>query len=282
MIKINKIRFSYPTKEEAIFNDFSIDFSKGKIYGLFGKNGTGKSTLLYLISGLLHPQKGEITYNNKAVKKREADCLNKLFLVPEEFELPPISLKSYVKMMAPFYPNFSWENLKQNLDNFKMESDINMKTLSMGKKKKLFISFALATNTPLLLLDEPSNGLDIPSKSQFRKVLASQMNEERTIIISTHQVKDIDTLLDHVTIIDEGKTILNNSIEELTEKLSFEQRGMNEPIDDVLYYAPSIEGYSVLVPNHEKRETNLNIELLFNAALANSTEIKAMLTDKTK
>jgi ABC-2 type transport system ATP-binding protein len=138
----------------------------------------------------------------------------------------------------------------------------------MGQKKKAFMCFALATNTSLLMMDEPTNGLDIPSKSQFRKVIASGMSDEKAVIISTHQVRDIDSLLDHVLIMDGTKLLLNESVSAICEKLYFAEQGMNDPTDGALYVQPSVHGNSVILPNEFGEDSNMNLEVLFNAMLA--------------
>jgi hypothetical protein len=176
-------------------------------------------------------------------------------------------LKRYLKLNTPFYPNFSNELLNACLHDFDMNEDIHLGELSMGQKKKVFMCFALATNTSLLVMDEPSNGLDIPSKSQFRKVIASGMTDEKAVIISTHQVRDIDSLLDHVVIIDGTRVLLNESVKTICEKLYFVEQGMNESTDTALYVQPSVQGNSVIFPNTYNEETNLNLEVLFNAML---------------
>ena len=268
MIEVNNISFSYPGQKERVFDGFSLRVEESKIYGLLGKNGTGKSTLLYLIAGLLRPQAGSVcccstaTY---ATYKRQAEVLEDMFLVPEEFELPAMTLKRYVELMAPFYPKFSRERLEACLRDFELTADLDLGALSMGQKKKVFMSFALATNTRLLLMDEPTNGLDIPSKSQFRKVVTQNMNDDRTVIISTHQVHDVESLLDHILILSQRELLLNASVADLTEKYVFEYR----PVDDhsaVVYSEPSPQGVAVMAERREgDAETQLNLELLFNA-----------------
>jgi ABC-2 type transport system ATP-binding protein len=146
----------------------------------------------------------------------------------------------------------------------------------MGQKKKAFMCFALATNTSLLLMDEPSNGLDIPSKSQFRKVIASGMTDEKAVIISTHQVRDIDSLLDHVLIMDGTNLLLDASVSAICEKLYFAEQGMNEPTDGALYVQPSVQGNSVILPNEYGEESKLNLEVLFNAMLAERVRMQQM------
>jgi len=267
MIEIKNLSFSYGKKKQSVFNDFSLTLDKGSVYGLLGKNGTGKSTLLYLMTGLLRPQAGQVLYKGVDVSMRYPLTLQDMFLVPEEFALPSVSLKRYLKLNTPFYPNFSNELLNACLHDFDMNEDIHLGELSMGQKKKVFMCFALATNASLLVMDEPSNGLDIPSKSQFRKVIASGMTDEKAVIISTHQVRDIDSLLDHVVIIDGTRVLLNESVKTICEKLYFVEQGMNESTDTALYVQPSVQGNSVIFPNTYNEETNLNLEVLFNAML---------------
>ena len=276
MIEVENLSFSYGRRKSMVLEDFSMKLDKGSVYGLLGKNGTGKSTLLYLMAGLLRPQTGNVLYKGVDVKKRYPDTLQDMFLVPEEFALPNVSLKQYVKLNAPFYPNFSDELLNACLRDFDMNVDIHLGELSMGQKKKAFMCFALATNTSLLMMDEPTNGLDIPSKSQFRKVIASGMSDDKAVIISTHQVRDIDSLLDHVLIMDGSKLLLDESVSSICEKLYFAEQGMNEPTEEALYVQPSVQGNSVILPNEYGEDSKLNLEVLFNAILAERERMQQM------
>ena len=276
MIEVENLSFSYGRRKLKVLENFSMKLDKGSVYGLLGKNGTGKSTLLYLMAGLLRPQTGNVLYKGVDVKKRYPDTLQDMFLVPEEFALPNVSLKQYVKLNAPFYPNFSDELLNTCLRDFDMNEDIHLGELSMGQRKKAFMCFALATNTSLLMMDEPTNGLDIPSKSQFRKVIASGMSDDKAVIISTHQVRDIDSLLDHVLIMDGTKLLLNESVSAICEKLYFAEQGMNEPTEGALYVQPSVQGNSVILPNEYGEDSKLNLEVLFNAILAERERMQQM------
>ena len=276
MIEVENLSFNYGRRKSKVLEDFSMKLDKGSVYGLLGKNGTGKSTLLYLMAGLLRPQTGNVLYKGVDVKKRYPDTLQDMFLVPEEFALPNVSLKQYVKLNAPFYPNFSDELLNACLRDFDMNEDIHLGELSMGQKKKAFMCFALATNTSLLMMDEPTNGLDIPSKSQFRKVIASGMSDDKAVIISTHQVRDIDSLLDHVLIMDGSKLLLNESVSSICEKLYFAEQGINEPTEGALYVQPSVQGNSVILPNEYGEDSKMNLEVLFNAMLAERERMQQM------
>ena len=189
-----------------------------------------------------------------------------MFIVPEEFDLLSISLDSYVKMNEKFYPNFSRDVLKACLNDFELSEDINLKELSMGQKKKVYMSIALAANTNLLLMDEPTNGLDIPSKSQFRKVIANNMRSDRSIIISTHQVHDVESLLDHILILDHSNLLLDASVTDICDKYSFSYRSLGDSNEDVIYSEPSVQGNAVITnKQQDEEETQLNLELLFNA-----------------
>ena len=265
MIEVNNISFKYAGQKNLVFDDFSLRLEENNIYGLLGKNGTGKSTLLYLIAGLLRAKKGSVSFDSIETCKRQPETLQEIFIVPEEFDLPAMTLEQYVKVNEPFYPRFSREVLEACLNDFELSTDIKLNALSMGQKKKVFMSFALAANTKLLLMDEPTNGLDIPSKSQFRKVVAQCMTEERTLIISTHQVHDVESLLDHIMILSQQKLLLDAPVAEIMEKYTFEYRTPDQ-MDDVLYAEPSLQGNAVIAPRKEgSAETQINLELLFNA-----------------
>ena len=273
MINVENLSFTDPKSKHMVLHDFSFSLEAGRVYGLLGRNGAGKSTLLYLITGLLTPKKGKIMYHDINVRSRLPMTLQDMFLVPEEFELPSISLKKYIDLNAPFYPNFSKEDMYKYLHCFEMDMDVNLGALSMGQKKKVFMSFALATNTSLLLMDEPTNGLDIPGKSQFRKFMASGMTDNKTIVISTHQIRDIDKMLDSVMIMDESRVLLNESTVHICEKLCFKESDDRSLIDKALFAVPSLHGNSLLLLNEHNEDSDINIELLFNAILAQPQKI---------
>lgn len=273
MIRIENISFAYRKGRKQVFRNFHADLNLGGIYGLLGKNGSGKSTLLQLMAGLISPSDGRVLLDDKDMRNRSVTSLQKLFLVPEEFSMPAVSLDQYVRYMAPFYPRFSAETLKRALDCFELSEELHLERLSMGQRKKAFVSFALAANTEWLFLDEPTNGLDIPGKSQFRKILVQEMNDERGVIISTHQVLDVEHLLDHVLVIDQGQMLLQKSVEEICEILSFVRTSEPEVLRRAIYQMPSLQGMSALLPNDDGRESSLDLELLFNALMEKREEV---------
>lgn len=268
MFKLDHLTFSYGSAAEAVFTDFSYSLPASSICGLLGRNGTGKSTLLYLMCGLLRPQGGSVTCNGIDVGRRRPETLSDTFLVPEEYALPDISFDEYVRHNAIFYPRFSEETLCACLDDFDLPRQLRLGRLSMGQKKKVLMSFALATHARLLVMDEPTNGLDIPAKSQFRKVVSRCMTDESTVIISTHQVRDIDSLLDHVSIIDSSRLLLDSPVDSICRRYCFDTVPAGQPVGDAIYTEPSVQGNAVVRPNADGRDTPLNLELLFNAVLA--------------
>ena len=195
MIKAENLSFIYPKSKRMVLHDFSFSLEAGRVYGLLGRNGAGKSTLLYLIAGLLTPKKGKIVFHDINVRSRLSMTLQDMFLVPEEFELPSIPLKKYIELNAPFYPNFSKEDMHKYLHCFEMDMDVNLGALSMGQKKKVFMSFALATNTSLLLMDEPTSALDPISTSKIEDLIAD-LKQKYTIVIVTHNMQQATRVSD--------------------------------------------------------------------------------------
>ena len=274
MIEVNNISFRYPGTKHNVFSNFNMSLEANNIYGLLGKNGTGKSTLLYLISGLLRPANGEVKVDGRLATDRLPEMLKDMFIVPEEFNLPAVTLDTYVKINKPFYPNFSQEVLESCLKDFELPQTLKLNELSMGQKKKVYMSFALAAGTKYLFMDEPTNGLDIPSKTQFRRVIANNMSDERTLIISTHQVHYVETLLDHILILSESEMLLNSSVSNICEHFSFEYRQPQEMDDTVIYAEPTLQGNAVIAKRGENDdETQMNLELLFNAVATGKIKI---------
>lgn len=282
MIEIKNLSFGYP-KGHPVFKDMNLTVAQGGIYGLLGPNGQGKSTLLYLISGLLRPNKGEVTMNGVATGLRMPSTLSEIFIVPEEFMLPAITMKEYCRLNAPFYPKFNFDELTENLKAFGLDTNINMASFSMGQKKKAFLSFALACNTEILLLDEPTNGLDITGKSDFRSFIASHMNDDRTIIISTHQIHDVDKLLDHIIILGkDGLPVIDSPVSVIANKLCFNMvtSGSALPSNEI-FSKPAFGGNNVIsIKTDESPETEINLEMLYELAAENPSVIKQILTNE--
>lgn len=267
-VEIINLKFFYSRKRE-LFNNLNLSVEAGRIYGLLGKNGAGKTTLLKLMAGLLFPKEGECNLFDEVAAKRLPSSLREIFVVPEEFYLPSISIDCYAKLNSGYYPRFDSTFFYKYLNEIKLTSDQKLNKLSYGQKKKVLIGFALATNCKLLILDEPTNGLDIPSKSQFRKIIASTLTDDRSIIISTHQVRDLANMLDSIIILEEGKVVMNKSIEDITSQYYFDRK--DEIIDSEVLYNEKILGeYSCISENKNNRLSEVDIELLFNAVINNA------------
>ncbi|MEN8138413.1 MAG: ABC transporter ATP-binding protein [Bacteroidota bacterium] len=263
MVSIKNLNFSYSKKGLPLFRDLNLQASGGSIIGLLGKNGAGKSTLLKIIAGLLKSHSGDISVLNYDPIKRYPSFMQQVFFVPEEFEVPSISIDEYVKCTAPLYPTFDFAKMDDIINSFELDRRVKLSKMSYGQKKKFLIAFALATNCNLLALDEPTNGLDIPSKALFRKVMAGALNDEQTVIISTHQVKDVENLIDRILLIDNGNIVFNHDTIDVSESLSFETVSDTTGIDFV--YSENVAGGHRVVKQKDKSGTPLDIELLFNA-----------------
>lgn len=278
MIKIENLHFGY--KKRKVFNGLSLSLQAGHIYGLLGKNGTGKSTLLRNISGLLFPTEGKISVMGFNPGNRHPDFLQDVFMVAEEFYLPDVSVSKYVRLNAPFYPKFSQEQFNSYLTEFEIPVENTLQSMSYGQKKKVLISFGLACNTSLLLMDEPTNGLDIMSKSKFRRVIAGATDETKCIIISTHQVKDLESLIDRITIIDEGQILFDQTIDSINRQVQFKISFDPEEIKHALYKEQSLQGSAIVAPNMDGEDTKLDLELLYKAVVTNGDAVRTVFKNK--
>ena len=216
MIQFDSIQFGYPSQK--LFVDLTLHVEVGHIYGLLGENGAGKTTLLKMIAGLVFPKNGHCSVMNYEPRHRKPSFMSQLYFVADEPHLPHATAVRYADTYGVFYPNFDKSLYLEYLKEFQVPAKQVFSKLSFGQRKKVVISFALATKVPLVLMDEPTNGLDIPSKSTFRKLVAGAMTDERCIVISTHQVRDLDSLIDWVILLHNGKIIYQEDLNVLAEK----------------------------------------------------------------
>ena len=272
MIEINNLSFSYK-KNHKLFDNLNLKTKKGHIYGLLGKNGAGKTTLLKQVCGLLFPHEGICSIDNLISKTRNPEFLRKFYFIPEEFNTPAISVDRYIKIYAPFYPKFKISDFNNYAEQLNVPLESKLNKMSYGQKKKFLLSFGLACNTDVVLMDEPTNGLDIPSKSTLRKIITSAINEEKTFLISTHQIKDIDTIIDGVIILDEGVIRFNNFIDEISDKLKFTTTKNGDNSDNILYSEKSLAGNKSILKNIENDYTKPDMELLFNSIISENSKV---------
>ena len=281
MIEISNLNFHY-SRKIRLFEDLSLTLNNGLIYGLLGKNGAGKTSILKLISGLLLPQKGGCIVNGRNTIDKDPQFLTGIYFLPENSFLPGIKIKEYVGIYSCFYPSFDETAFLKYLVDFEIEKDRKLSALSYGQKKKFSIAFALAANTKVLLLDEPTNGLDIPAKSVFRKLVASAINDEKIFIISTHQVRDVKNLIDQIIVLDKGEVIFNQSNYAIEEKLSmYLQKNEPEP-GEALFYESTLGGFAVLTRKNEDTESEIEIELLFNSIVAENSIVRKIFEIEVK
>jgi ABC-2 type transport system ATP-binding protein len=271
MIKINNIDFAYG-KKAKLFDRLNLNLEKGKIYGLLGKNGTGKSSLLKLMQGLLFTQAGSIEINQYKPSERSPNFLQEVYFLPEEYQLPAISVLKYAELYGKFYPKFDFPKYEELIKYFELSSDENIQQLSFGNKKKVLISFALACKSTFLFLDEPTNGLDIPTKTQLRKLFAKEISEDQCVVISTHQIRDLAQLMESIIILNNGQIVLAQDLNVIEEKLKF-QYDSNAQIEGSLYAEKAPGSFVHIMPNPQNVPSELDLEILFNAVLENSDSI---------
>lgn len=279
MILIDKICFGYK-RNKLLYKDLTLRLENGKIYGLLGKNGAGKSTLLKNITGLLYPLSGSILVNGSTPSTRKPSFLRTVYFIPEEVHVPALTIEKYIQLFAPFYPAFNRKELDAYLTKLEVDTDEKLTKLSFGQQKKFIIAFALACNTEVIIMDEPTNGLDIPSKKNFRKLISSVMNENRMIFISTHQTRDLENLIDQVIIIDNGELLLNAPVEDISRKLSFKIVKEDYQNGTVLYEEDILQGRAIVSENSDGIETKLSIEHLFNAVTESPARIKSIFANQ--
>jgi ABC-2 type transport system ATP-binding protein len=282
MIEIKDLLFKY-AKQEKLFADFSIHLEMGKIYGLLGKNGAGKTTLLKLIMGLLFPQKGTCQVLELTPRSRLPVFLSQVYFIPEEFYLPPITITKYLDLYSSFYVQFNRNTFSDLMENFDLPANEKLSRFSYGQKKKFLTIFGLATNAKLFIFDEPTNGLDIPSKSLFRKLIASSLTKDRTVIISTHQARDLGNLIDHLVILEDGDLILDESIYEISNRLVLRmQHDPPKENENILYWEQTLGGYAVVKENDSGDDSLMDLEILFNTIASNKDKIHTIFNKESK
>jgi ABC-2 type transport system ATP-binding protein len=279
VIEIKNLDFHYQRKRQ-VYRNLNLNIEEGAVYALLGLNGAGKTTLLNLIAGFLIPQEGTCKVFGYQSTKREPEMLQEIFLVSDTSEFPNMSVKEFCCLYADFYPRFDQNFFDHCISEFGLAADSSLKRLSFGDKRKAMLSFALATNCRLLMFDEPTNGLDIPSKATFRKLVASTLAENQTIIMATHQVRDLANLMDRIIVEHQGQILLNEPIDRITEKLVFGLSPDQIATGDLIYKAESFNQNETVSVNRSNQPGQVDIELLFNAAIAHPKELSRIFTHK--
>ncbi len=279
VVQVSNLTFAYDQKR-SLFRNLDMQLEMGNIYGLLGKNGAGKTTLLRILAGLLYAEQGELQVMGHDPSARNPELLSDIFFLPEEFYLPAMSAVQYQALYAPFYQKFDAQQFVQYLNEFQIDTQQKLSALSYGQKKKFLLAFGLASNAALCILDEPTNGLDIPSKSQFRKVVASSVNDERMFLVSTHQVRDMELLIDPVIIIDDGRIIFQQTYSDISNKLSIRQVSDLSQESSVLFFNEELGGYRIVTEKTDDDESVVDMETLFNAVIATPDAINRVFKEE--
>ena len=275
MIEISNLSFGY-SKKQLLFENLNLQLQRGHIYGLLGKNGAGKSTLLKNIAGLVQPKSGRCKVNGQEAAQRIPSFLRELFFIPEDLYLPQVTAAQFIKGTGHFYPKFNADQFYQVLSDFDVDTQSKLSKLSFGQQKKVLIAFGLATNTSLLIMDEPTNGLDIPSKIQFRKVIAAALTDERCIIISTHQVRDLDSLIDTLLVLDDRQIVFNKAMDDILDKIQFVSASQAAHAE-LLYQEAHNMGINSIVKSEGEGYGKVDMELLFNAIATKNSSVLTLL-----
>ncbi len=274
MIKVDNLSFSYGPV--PCLENISLSLEEGKIYGLLGENGVGKTTLLTLLCGLKKLRQGSIVTDGEIPSERTPSFLENQYYLPDEVASVNSTAIAFARERGCFWPRFSGQNFCSIMELFEMDIHQKMNAMSAGQLKKSYISFALACNPKYLFLDEPTNGLDIPSKAQFRKAILSYTAEDSVVVISTHQVKDLENVIDPIIILDRRDVLLNASVAQISEKLYFDY---GTTVNEASIYSEALPGGLIQVyPNTSGRESKVNLEALFNAVHNNKELIKGIFS----
>ena len=288
MVSLEGIAFGYG-KRGRLFEGLDLTLTPGNVYGLLGRNGAGKTTLLRLMSGLLFPKAGSARVAGEEVRRRTPAFLRELYFVPEEFHTPALSARALVRLYGVFYPRFDHAAMERYLAELEIDPIQSMTDMSYGQKKKVLLAFAVASQCRLLLLDEPTNGLDIPAKSQFRRLLAGAAADDRVIVVSTHQVRDLEHLIDPILILEQGAIVFQHSVEEISAALAVREAGAAGASRNgrAIYVelgggAAGAHAGRALVPaerGEPMSESAIDLELLFNSVCADYRRVEAAFAD---
>ncbi|MBU1238348.1 ABC transporter ATP-binding protein [Myxococcota bacterium] len=250
----------------------------GNIYGLLGRNGAGKTTLLKLMAGLRYPCKGSALVAGHNPASRRYEVMVDVCFIPEEIHVPALTMAQYRRLYGALYPKFSEKLYDTLIKEFELTSEKRLTEFSLGQKKKFLLAFGMSTGSSILILDEPTNGLDIPAKKQFRRLMANVVDEDRLVLISTHQVRDMETLIDPIIILDEGRVVFNEPLHEVYNKLYFGRENEVPKGDDLLWSQEVLGGYETVRENLTGAESTMDLETLFVAVTQSSKAMERIFS----
>jgi ABC-2 type transport system ATP-binding protein len=267
---------------KPVLENLSLTIEPGHVYGLIGRNGAGKTTLMNCINGIIAIRRKDQPIYLDGVKLNINNPYDhaKLFYVTDTISNIHILADAFANTLACFYPDFSVNSYKEYMEMFHMDRNVFLDELSLGEKKSVFLSYAFASGAPYVILDEPTNGLDITSRKVFRKLIASYMTPDRAIVISTHHINEISSLLDHILILDNKHIVFDHSVMETGSVLSFIESDDEDLRQQALYSMTSAYGNRMILPNSGGSDSEIDYELLFEAVLENGKAINELFENK--
>lgn len=271
MIRLDNISFAYK-KGISVLTDVSAQYGPG-IHLLLGPNGAGKSTMLRLMAGLLVPQSGKCYLDKEVMACHSPHAVREIFMLDDGLRFPLNCINDMARLHAPFYSRFSPRQLERNLKAFGMTGAESLADMSLGERHKANVAYVLSLGTRFVLLDEPANGLDINSKQALSEMIAQAVadDEERCVIVSTHTVQEMRNLFDTVTILNDGRIVVNADVATISERIAFISEAVERP--EALFFYPAVDGPSQVVPNTGGLETPVDFSLLFMAATGPKAEL---------
>ncbi len=270
MVTFEAVTFGYGKR--PLFEGLDLVVRPGSTVGLLGLNGAGKTSLLKLGAGALFPAAGRVKIFGRESRRREASLLADVCFVPEDPWAPALTPAGWLSRYGVFRPRMDIPLFDSLMKEFSLDSGQKVSKMSYGQRKKFAVAAALSSGARAVFLDEPTNGLDIPSKAQFRRALAMAASEERIFIVSTHQARDLENLLDPIVIIHEGKVLCSFPASALAERLSAERLPALEG-RQVVYAEKDALGWTALLPG--RGGSGVDLEFAFNAAIAEPDKFRA-------
>lgn len=268
MINIENLSYNYYKGYKALDN-INAQLGPG-VHLLLGENGAGKTTLLHVIAGLLFAKEGSCKIDNNDISKRRPCDLSKVFFMPEDITFPAKCINDFAKLHSQFYPTFSENLFRKNLEIFNLTGNESFGSLSLGNRKKANLAYVMALCTNVLLLDEPTNGLDINAKKELLKIMVGSLREDQTVIVSTHTVWDLKNLFESVMMLRKGNLLLSMSTEEIGRKISFVSS--TSPNPNALYMEQDMNGFRSIEKNIYGNETEINFTLIYSALMSNAAQ----------